>query len=158
MGREKVSDPIRIKPAHPFKGWVFYWRGKIVETKPKESLQGQVLIVDDDAQTRVFLKEFLHSIGFSEVATAKDGTEALRQLEKSSFRLVLLDYMLPDLDGFELLRRIKCRKPGLPVILMTAYPDISGMEEIIKEGALDLVVKPLDLRYLEQTVMSSLAH
>ena len=129
-----------------------------METKPKESLQGQILIVDDDEETRVFLTEFLRCIGFSEIVTAKDGTEALQQLGKSSPRLVLLDYMLPDLDGFELLRHIKCRKPGLPVIIMTAYPDISGMEEIIKEGALDLVVKPLDLRYLEQTVMSSLTH
>ena len=121
-------------------------------------IQSPILIVDDDEETRMFLTEFLRCIGFSGAVTAKNGTQALEQLEKISPCLILLDYKLPDLDGFELLRRIKRRHPGLPVIMMTAYPAISGMEKVIQEGAVDLVIKPLDLRYLEQKVISGLVH
>ena len=101
--------------------------------------------------------EFLQCIGFSNIATAGSGKEALRQLEKNSTRLVLLDYKLPDLDGSEVLRRIKQKHPTLPVIMITAYPDAAGMERIVEQGAFDLVVKPLDLRYLEQTVVTGFA-
>ena len=118
------------------------------------SIQGQILVVDDDKEARRFLMEFLRCIGFSDIATAGSGKEALRQLEKNSPRLILLDYKLPDLDGSEILRRIKQKYPALPVIMMTAYPNAAGMEKIVEQGAFDLVVKPLDLRYLEQTVVT----
>lgn len=129
----------------------------MVDAKLKGCLQEKILIVDDDKDTRKLLTEFLRCLGFTAVVTAKDGAEALEQLGKISPRLVLLDYMLPDLDGFELLRRIKRKSPDLPVIMMTAYPEISCLETVVQEGAFDLVVKPLDLRYLEQTVVSGLA-
>ena len=128
--------------------------GRKISDKP---IQGQILIVDDDKEARGFLMEFLQCIGFSDIATAGSGKEALRHLEKSSPRLVLLDYKLPDLDGSEVLRRIKQKHPDLPVIMMTAYPNVAGMEKIVQQGAFDLVVKPLDLRYLEQTVVTGFA-
>ena len=120
-------------------------------------IQGQILIVDDDKESRRFLIEFLQCIGFSDIATAGNGKEVLRQLEKNSPRLVLLDYKLPDLDGAEVLRRIKQKHPTLPVIMMTAYPNTAGIERIVEQGAFDLVVKPLDLCYLEQTVVTGFA-
>ena len=124
---------------------------------PSQPIHGEILIVDDDAEARKFLTEFLQCIGFSEIATARDGTEALKYLEKKIPRLVLLDYQLPDLDGFEVLRRIRQRHPAPPVIMMTAYPNTVGMDQVVQKGALDLVVKPLDLRRLEQTVVTSFA-
>ena len=119
-----------------------------------QTIQGQILIVDEDSETREFLIEFLRCIGFSEIVTVKKGAEALRHLEKNQPRLVLLDYQLPDLDGVEVLRRIKQRYPELPVIMMAASPHIAGMERVMQQGAFDLVVKPLDLRYLEQAVVA----
>ena len=124
---------------------------------PDKPIQGQILIVDDDQEAREFLIEFLQCIGFSDMTTARNGKEALRQLEKNLPRLVLLDCKLPDLDGSEVLRRIKQKHPTLPVIMMTAYPNTEGMEKVVEQGAFDLVIKPLDLRYLEQTVVIGFA-
>ena len=124
---------------------------------PDKPIQGQILIVDDDKEARQFLIEFLQCIGCSDIATAGSGKEALRQLDKNSPRLILLDYKLPDLDGSEVLRRIKQKYPTLPVIMMTAYPNAAGKEKIVEQGAFDLVIKPLDLRYLEQMVITGLA-
>ena len=121
------------------------------------TITGTILIVDDEKEAREFLTEFLRCIGFSDIATAKNGQEALQKLDKISPRLVLLDYRLPDLDGREVLRRIKRQYPTLPVIMMTAYPNTSGIEGIVEKGAFDLVVKPLNLQYLEQTVVTGFA-
>jgi len=120
-------------------------------------IQGHILVVDDDKETVAFLTEFLRCIGFSDIVTAESGEEALRKLEELSPRLVLLDYRLPDLTGLEVLRRIKKTKPTLPVIMMTAYPNTRGIEGIVQQGAFDLVLKPLDLLYLEQAVVTGFA-
>ena len=123
-----------------------------------EVISGEILVVDDDTEARKFLAEFLQCIGFSEITTVKSGEEALNHLAKSTPRVVLLDYLLPDLDGFEVLRRIKQKYPTLPVIMMTAHPHTTGMETVVQRGAFDLVIKPLDLRHLEQIVVTSFVH
>jgi len=125
--------------------------------KTKRQIPGQILVVDDDPASVAFLTEFLKQIGFSEVVTAANGKEALQCVEKSPPRLVLLDYRLPDLDGIEVLRRIKAQHPALPVIMVTAYPNTAGIDRVITQGAYDLVIKPVDLRYLEQAVLMGFA-
>lgn len=122
----------------------------------EQTIPGQILVVDDDQQTRDFLTEFLRCIGFSEIITAENGKEALRKVEQIAPRLVLLDYRLPDMNGLDVLKKIKERCPTLPVIMMTAYPQSSGIEGVVQRGAFDLVLKPLDLLYLEQAIVTGM--
>ena len=127
------------------------------EETQEKSLQGRILVVDDDKETREFLTEFLHCIGFSEITTAGSGQEALKKFQQFHPRLVLLDYRLPDLDGLKVLKRIKEIQPTLPVIMMTAFPNTHGIEGVVEQGAFDLVLKPLDLFYLEQSILTGFA-
>ncbi len=121
------------------------------------SLDARILIVDDDPNVRDFLKLFLKFKGYRDVLTADKGQDALEAVSKEEIALVLLDIMLPDMNGVEVLRRIKESRPGLPVIMITGYPDEEKAGELLKQGAYDYIVKPFDLNYLELSVLSKIA-
>lgn len=121
------------------------------------SLDARILIVDDDPNVRDFLKLFLKFKGYRDVLTADKGQDALEAVSKEEIALVLLDIMLPDVNGMEVLRRIKESRPGLPIIMITGYPDEEKAGELLKQGAYDYIVKPFDLNYLELSVLSKIA-
>lgn len=121
------------------------------------SLDARILIVDDDPNVRDFLKLFLKFKGYRDVLTSDKGQDALEAVSKAEIALVLLDIMLPDVNGMEVLRRIKESRPGLPVIMITGYPDEEKAGELLKQGAYDYIVKPFDLNYLELSVLSKIA-
>ncbi len=121
------------------------------------SLDTKILIVDDDPNVRDFLKLFLKFKGYRDVCSADSGREALGLVNGQDIKLVLLDIMLPDLNGLEVLRQIKEAKPEVSVIMITGYPDEKKAKEMLKQGAYDYIVKPFDLNYLELSVLSKIA-
>jgi two-component system response regulator AtoC len=102
----------------------------------------RVLVVDDEEGIRSFLAESLETVGH-EVAQAEDGNDALRQLSRSSFHLMITDLRMPGLDGMALLRRVRSEWPETEVIVLTAFGTVEGAVEAMKLGAMDYLQKPI---------------
>ena len=103
-----------------------------------------VLIVDDDRRMAKTLKDILKVKGY-EAEVAHSGPEALEKVEKGHFNCLLSDIKMPELNGVELYRAIKERYADLPVVLMTAYSHDKLVNEGLKEGAIAVLTKPLDI-------------
>ncbi len=100
-----------------------------------------VLVVDDEEIVRFVFSETLVEKGFSVIA-AQDGGEALARLASGGIDAVLLDLKMPGMDGIETMKLMKELDPDVPVIMVTAFGDISTAVEAIKLGAYDFVEKP----------------
>jgi DNA-binding response OmpR family regulator len=101
----------------------------------------RVLVVDDEPMVREVLSRYLERDGF-EVETAGDGEAALTAFAELGPDLVLLDLMLPRVDGFEVFRRMRASRPGSPVIMLTARGDVTDRIVGLEIGADDYVAKP----------------
>jgi len=106
-----------------------------------------VLIVDDDRRMARTLKDILKVKGY-EAEVAHSGPEALEKVEKGHFNCLLSDIKMPEVNGVDLYRFIKARQPDLPVVLMTAYSHDKLVNEGLKEGAIAVLTKPLDINTL----------
>jgi DNA-binding NtrC family response regulator len=115
---------------------------------PKKS---SILVVDDEDALRTVLSGELASEGY-DVRTAADGDEAVSEMGKASFDLVLLDIKMPKVDGFEVLKFVKENHPTSKVIMLTGFADLKNAIESKKLGAEDFVSKPYDLVDLLTTV------
>lgn len=102
-----------------------------------------VLLIEDDKIMRISLEDALRGAGY-EIISFETGTEALRTLPTIFFDLVLTDFRLPDLDGFDILKGITA-KQDVPVIMMTGYGTIPDAVEAMKLGAYDYLTKPFAL-------------
>lgn len=105
----------------------------------------KVLIADDDLVSRRLLQGYLQKWGY-EVTVAMNGAEAWRLFEQNEFQIVISDWMMPELDGTELIRRIRgSAKPGyVYTILLTARSQKNDLVEGMEAGADDFVSKPFD--------------
>lgn len=101
---------------------------------------GRVLVVDDEMSLRRLLRAYLLKAGF-EVIDARDGREAIFEFERATPDVAIVDVMLPELDGFEVVRRLRTRS-SLPIILLTAKDQESDRVTGLELGADDYVVKP----------------
>jgi DNA-binding NtrC family response regulator len=110
-----------------------------------------ILIIDDDPLIRKTLSSYLSKEGF-EVVLAEDGEEGLQKYDECLPDLVILDIRLPDVDGLEVLRKIKEKTENASIIIMTAYDDMKTTVEAIKSGAFEYMVKPLDFVELDLTI------
>ncbi len=106
-----------------------------------------ILLVDDQDSIRFFLEKTLVQEGY-EAHTAKAGLEAVEIAKKVIPDLILLDLKLPDIDGIEVLNRIKSVFPEICVIMITAFGDIETAVQAMKQGAFDFVTKPINLDQL----------
>jgi len=113
--------------------------------------RGRVLVVDDDADVRAGVVEVLRETGY-EVETAPDGFRALAKLTECEPDLLLTDLKMPGMDGIELMERARKLDPERPIVLMTAYAAIETAVTAMRFGALDYVVKPIDVDALLATV------
>lgn len=116
---------------------------------PTQSQKQQIFLVDDTLANIKFVSEFLIGQGY-EVLVAKSGKQALTKLSKASPDLILLDVVMPEMDGFETCRRLKAweKTKDIPVIFMTAVADSSNSTEKVKGlalGAVDFISKPIQL-------------
>lgn len=103
-----------------------------------------VLVVDDEERIRSSLRGILSDEGFRVVDTG-DAPNVLKLLEAESPALVLLDVWMPEMDGIELLRRIKAEKPSLPVIMISGHANIQSAVAATKLGAADFLQKPFSV-------------
>lgn len=110
-----------------------------------------ILVIDDDPLIRKTLSSHLTKEGY-EVLQAEDGEEGFQKYEESLSDLVILDIRLPDMDGLEVLSKIKNKNRDAYIIIMTAYDDMKTTVEAIKLGAFEYLVKPLDYVELDLTI------
>ena len=112
-------------------------------------MKKKILLVEDEESLRLLYQEELKAEGY-EVLTAGNGKEALRQLEEVKPDLIILDIVMPVMDGMETLGQIMGRKRNVPIIIHTSYP---GYREDFMSWAADAyVAKSSDLRELKDTV------
>jgi diguanylate cyclase (GGDEF)-like protein len=117
----------------------------------------RILIVDDHEDNIELLRARLESRGF-ECTSARDGVEALAAVEQNPPDLMLLDLMMPRIDGFEVARRIKSNPnlPFIPIIVQTALDGVEHKVEGLTAGADDYITKPINFAELEARVRSML--
>src|SRR5690348_5416308 len=119
-----------------------------------ESMSRSVLLVEDDPRVRRVLQLALRDEGYV-VALAASGREGLEALGSSTPDVVLLDLMLPDLDGFDVCRRIR-HDSDVPVIMVTARTDTHDVVAGLEAGADDYVTKPLVAKELSARIRALL--
>ena len=114
-------------------------------TDGRPEAQPRLLIVDDISDNRSILKRRFERRGF-DVTEAESGLIAIDMIENNPFDLVLLDVMMPGIDGMETLKRIRSRKSAsaLPVIMVTAKSESDNIVDALEQGANDYVTKPVD--------------
>ena len=117
-----------------------------------------VLIVDDDPAQRRILEETIKRLGY-ETRTAQGGEQALQILEgpdRGAIALVLLDHVMPGIDGMEVLKRLAPKEGTPPIIMQTAHGSIDAAITAMRAGAADFVVKPTSPERLEVSINSAL--
>jgi len=108
----------------------------------------KVLIVDDEDDVRLFLQDFLEERRL-DVSSAASGEEALEIAEKNPPDIVLLDLMMPGMNGLECLEKLLKKNPSAKVIMLTALNDDVSVEKSKQLGARHYILKPFSLAYLE---------
>lgn len=106
--------------------------------------EARLLVVDDEPNIRDLLATSLKFAGF-DIVTAANGNEAIRQASETSPDLIVLDVMMPDMDGFTVLRRIRSSGSEVPVVFLTARDDVDDRIRGLTTGGDDYVTKPFSL-------------
>jgi DNA-binding response OmpR family regulator len=115
----------------------------------------RILVVEDEPAIADFLRRGLQAEGYS-VDCAHDGVEGERRALSGEVDLVILDVMLPERDGMDVLDTIRTRKPALPVIMLTARNDVEDKVSALDSGANDYVTKPFSFDELAARVRAHL--
>ena len=115
-----------------------------------------LLIADDEKNIRSGLELAFTDEGYS-VITACDGKEAWDKLQKNNVDLVITDLRMPEMDGYELLKRISSSYPTLPVIVLTGHGTIETAVETMRDGAVDFFTKPVDIDKLSLVVKKTIS-
>ena len=114
-------------------------------------MPAKVLIVDDEKDFLDIMAERMSARGM-DVSTATSAENALKMVLKESYDAVIMDLMMPEMDGFTALKLFKETRPNLPIILLTANVPEEKCIEAIKLGAMDVIEKPADLNLLTQKI------
>ena len=120
-----------------------------------ERTKKAALLVDDDPKSLKLLAVKLTQEGYRTIA-AESGKEALEAIELEKPGLVLLDIMMPEMDGIETLKRIKKFDPDIPVAMVTAVWDNDEAKKAFDAGAYEYITKPIDTEYLKLAVLVKL--
>jgi phosphoserine phosphatase RsbU/P len=109
-------------------------------------INARVLVVDDNRVNRLLLMALLQRGGFANISVAEDGADALLQVEALCPDLVLLDLMMPNLDGFEVCRRIRADPSNrdLPILVQSSLSGSEDRTRAFAAGATDFVSKPIN--------------
>lgn len=126
----------------------------------------RILVVDDEPHIQEMLREILMLKNY-EIEVANNGKEALEIIEANSadlsgsreteFDVIITDIMMPQMNGFELLKAVKLRYPQIPVIMVTAYSTVYTMQDALRAGALAYIIKPFKLDHVYQVVAKALS-
>jgi len=115
----------------------------------------RILVVDDDEEVCNSFKQLLELRGYS-VDVAKTGREAIEKSNANFYNLALLDIRLPDMDGTELLTKMRDTIPKMVKIMVTGYPALDNVKDAINKGANGYIVKPAEIDELLRTVKEHL--
>ncbi|PTG43441.1 response regulator, partial [Staphylococcus chromogenes] len=116
----------------------------------------RILVVDNEPKMRRILELALKDMGHH-VEQAADGEDALAEIERGVFDLILTDLRMPRMDGIGLLNTLRDRKVEVPVIVLTAYGTIETAVTAMKLGAVDYIIRPFEMETLELAVSRVLA-
>ena len=122
-----------------------------------ERKKSKILIIEDEDTTAAVLSEFLELRGY-EILWSKDGIDGLEKVFQVSPDLVLLDLMIPGMNGLDVLLEIKSKTQtqSIPVVVCSAVDRINGLDSWAKWGALAYLSKPFDLNEVFRTIHSAL--
>ncbi len=104
----------------------------------------QILLVDDEEKVREMLSSLLNSRGYL-VKNVADGEEALKNLNSSDFDIIITDLRMPQMDGAELIKKVRHLKPNIGIIVLTGYGDIESYIDIMEMGAFEYINKTLSI-------------
>lgn len=111
-------------------------------------MREKILLVDDEPGLSALLEEVVREEGFR-ARKVQSAMEAMAALEEEAFQLIITDLRMPEMDGLELLRRIRERDPQIGVIVMTAFASLETAVEALRLGALDYITKPLHVQEIK---------
>jgi len=127
-----------------------------VETKEHKAISNvRIAVVDDEEIMRRLVTELLRGEGY-QVFTFSNPLEALEQVKKESFDLIVTDLKMPEMDGIDLIKSVHRVNPEIGAIFMTGYASLSSAREAVKEGAYDYILKPFDLNEVRNSVNKAL--
>lgn len=115
----------------------------------------KALVVDDEDTIRTALMRFLRNRGFA-VAGAGNGQDALNEIAKGEYSLMLCDVRMPGMTGVEVVPQAIARDPDLAIIMLTAVNDATTAREVLSHGAIDYLMKPVELADLDSAVQRAL--
>lgn len=118
-------------------------------------MKQKILVIDDDELVTTSLKRALNQSGY-QVEVALSGKAGLKEIEDSEPDMVLLDIFLGDANGLEVLKKIQGINPDLPVVMITGFADVQTAVNAIKMGAIDFILKPINLDQLELIINKTL--
>lgn len=128
-----------------------------IRSKALNTTQADILVVDDEPSMRRYLQTLLEVDSYH-VTTAQNGVEALRQLQNGHKPdLVLLDLLMPELDGLQTLERLRQTHPGIPVVMLSCVTDTRKVAQAIKLGAQDYLTKPFQKAELDAVLTHCLS-
>ena len=108
----------------------------------------RILIADDEKDVRALLAMLLRPYGY-EIDIVKNGVEAISRIDTRPYDLIITDYMMPEMDGLELTRRIKAKYPFTPILVVTADGPV---QDFLKSGATACISKPFHIFELQNLV------
>jgi len=120
-------------------------------------MPGRILVVDDEASMCELIEVDLRTRGF-EVSWRTSSEAALQLLKEEPFDVVLTDLRMPGINGVDLCERIRAHRPGIPVVVMTAFGSLESAVAAIRAGAHDFVTKPIEMDMLALTLERAISH
>ncbi len=119
-------------------------------------MSDKVLLVDDETEFLDAMSERMKARGI-DVSTSSSAVEALKQAQAGDYDAVVLDLMMPEMDGIEALAALKEKNPDLQVILLTGHATVEKGVEAMKLGAMDFLEKPIDMNALTEKIRQARA-
>lgn len=117
---------------------------------------GKILIIDDENNVRDVIKLHLGQAGFNHILEASNGEEGIKILKREdnmiSIGLILCDVRMPKVNGIETIDYLKQQAPGIPIVVITGYPDTELAVSFLKKGVKDYLVKPVEKEKLLEVV------
>ena len=150
--RPNSGGPAKPEPSHhSFVG---------EEHNPTELYQACILIADDTLISREIVASYLRAEGFTNLVFARDGNDALEQVRLNQPDLIILDIIMPGMDGYDVCKQIRANPDTfeVPIIAQTALEENEGRTRIFEDGATDLILKPLNKSELLARVRIHLEH
>ena len=116
---------------------------------------GRILVIDDEEDVRKSVRLTLTRVGY-EVVEASDGEEAIKEMRSGDNPLtvdtILCDIHMPKMNGKDAIAWFRSQFPSVPIVVMTGHPDVAGATSLMKQGAVDYLVKPVEPTHLTAVI------